>query len=71
MGGFSSKKKDVRTEVWREESVVENKLGQKADTWGGITSYNLLDIQVLIVDIQVLIFDIQVLILNIQVLILD
>jgi len=45
MGGFSSKKKDVRAEVWREESVVENKLGQKADTWGGITSYNLLDIQ--------------------------
>jgi len=45
MGGFSSKKKDVRGEVWREESVVENKLGQKADTWGGITSYNLLDIQ--------------------------
>lgn len=45
MGGFSSKKKDVRAEVWREESIVENKLGQKADTWGGITSYNLLDIQ--------------------------
>ena len=40
MGGKSSKKEVVREEVWGE-----NRLGDE-DGWGGITSYNLLDLQV-------------------------
>ena len=48
MGGLFSKGggKRARDEVWRQESEFENRLQQgHADTWGGVTSYNLLDIQ--------------------------
>ena len=48
MGGLFSKGKERRSqEVWRQESVFENRLyhdQQRADTWGGVTSYNLLDL---------------------------
>ena len=49
MGGLFSKSggaKRPHEEVWRQESVFENRLHEgHADTWGGVTSYNLLDIQ--------------------------
>ena len=48
MGGLFSKGGGKRSheEVWRQESVFENRLQEgHADTWGGVTSYNLLDIQ--------------------------
>ena len=49
MGGLlgKSKRSSGREEVWRQESRFENRLAdnQHADTWGGVTSYNLLDIQ--------------------------
>ena len=48
MGGLFSKGggKRAHDEVWRQESEFENRLQQgHADTWGGVTSYNLLDIQ--------------------------
>ena len=41
MGGRSSKKPPPREEVW-----AENKLAEEEPGWGGITSYNLLDLQV-------------------------
>ena len=45
-GLFSKGAKRGHEEVWRQESVFENRLQQgHADTWGGVTSYNLLDIQ--------------------------
>ena len=53
MGGLFSKgggKRD-HDEVWRQESEFENRLQQgHADTWGGVTSYNLLDIQQVNID---------------------
>ena len=47
MGGlFSKSSRSQGEEVWRQESVFENRLQREhADTWGGVTSYNLLDIQ--------------------------
>ena len=49
MGGLLGKRKRSpgREEVWRQESQFENRLAHhhQADTWGGVTSYNLLDIQ--------------------------
>ena len=48
MGGLLGKSKNSRPEeVWRQESQFENRLAQQKhpDTWGGVTSYNLLDIQ--------------------------
>lgn len=44
MGGKGSKKEAVREEVWGENRLVEE------DGWGGITSYNLLDLQVAAMD---------------------
>ena len=54
MGGLFSKSssRDRREEVWRQESRFENRLDQEhADTWGGVTSYNLLDLQQVMNDI--------------------
>ena len=46
MGGLFSKSKPRREEVWRQESNFENRLDEEhANTWGGVTSYNLLDLQ--------------------------
>ena len=40
------KKAPVREEVWGSPGPVENRLaGEQGDSWGGITSYNLLDLQ--------------------------
>ena len=44
MGGKGSKKEEVREEVWGENRLVEE------DGGGGITSYNLLDLQVAAMD---------------------
>ena len=44
MGGKGSKKETVREEVWGENKLAEE------DGWGGITSYNLLDLQVAAMD---------------------
>lgn len=49
MGGKGSKKEVVREEVWGENRLVEE------DGWGGITSYNLLDLQVAAMDTRVLV----------------
>ena len=49
MGGKGSKKEVVREEVWGENRLVEE------DEWGGITSYNLLDLQVAAMDTGVLV----------------
>ena len=53
MGGKGSKKEVVREEVWGENRLVEE------DEWGGITSYNLLDLQVAAMDTEVLITTVQ------------
>ena len=48
MGGLLGKRKNSRAEeVWRQDSQFENRLAQQhhPDTWGGVTSYNLLDLQ--------------------------
>lgn len=50
MGGLLGKSKSSRAEeVWRQDSQFENRLAQQQhqhpDTWGGVTSYNLLDIK--------------------------
>ena len=48
MGGLLGKSKSSRAEeVWRQDSQFENRLAQQhhPDTWGGVTSYNLLDLQ--------------------------
>ena len=48
MGGLLGKRKSSRPEeVWRQDSQFENRLAQQhhPDTWGGVTSYNLLDLQ--------------------------
>ena len=43
----TQKKAPVREEVWGSPGPVENRLaGEQGDSWGGITSYNLLDLQV-------------------------
>ena len=42
MGGKSSKKEVVREEVWGENRLAD----EEEAGWGGITSYNLLDLQV-------------------------
>lgn len=55
MGGLFSKGggKRAHDEVWRQESEFENRLQQgHADTWGGVTSYNLLDIQQVNMDVK-------------------
>ena len=49
MGGKGSKKEAVREEVWGENRLVEE------DGWGGITSYNLLDLQVAAMDTGLLV----------------
>ena len=49
MGGKGSKKETVREEVWGENKLAEE------DGWGGITSYNLLDLQVAAMDTRVLV----------------
>ena len=49
MGGKGSKKEVVREEVWGENRLVEE------DGWGGITSYNLLDLQVEAMDTGLLV----------------
>ena len=49
MGGKGSKKETVREEVWGENRLVEE------DGWGGITSYNLLDLQVAPMDTGLLV----------------
>ena len=49
MGGKGSKKEEVREEVWGENRLVEE------DGWGGITSYNLLDLQVAAMDTGLLV----------------
>ena len=42
----TQKKAPVREEVWGSPGPVENRLaGEQGDSWGGITSYNLLDLQ--------------------------
>ena len=58
MGGKGSKKEVVREEVWGENRLVEE------DGWGGITSYNLLDLQVAVMDTGVLVTSTTVKILN-------
>ena len=58
MGGKGSKKEVVREEVWGENRLVEE------DGWGGITSYNLLDLQVAAMDTGVLVTSTTVKILN-------
>ena len=58
MGGKGSKKEVVREEVWGENRLVEE------DEWGGITSYNLLDLQVAAMDTGVLVTSTSVKILN-------
>ena len=48
MGGLLGKRKSSRPEeVWRQDGQFENRLAGKhhPDTWGGVTSYNLLDLQ--------------------------
>ena len=49
MGGLLGKSKSSSggEEVWRQDSQFENRLAHQhyPDTWGGVTSYNLLDIQ--------------------------
>ena len=42
MGGKGSKKEVVREEVWGENRLAD----EEEAGWGGITSYNLLDLQV-------------------------
>ena len=50
MGGLLGKSKSSSggEEVWRQDSQFENRLAHQhyPDTWGGVTSYNLLDLQV-------------------------
>ena len=58
MGGKGSKKEVVREEVWGENRLVEE------DEWGGITSYNLLDLQVAAMDTGVLVTSTTVKVLN-------
>ena len=58
MGGKGSKKEVVREEVWGENRLVEE------DEWGGITSYNLLDLQVAAMDTGVLVTSTTVQVLN-------
>ena len=58
MGAKGSKKEVVREEVWGENRLVEE------DEWGGITSYNLLDLQVAAMDTGVLVTSATIKILN-------
>ena len=48
MGGLLGKRKNSRAEeVWRQDSQFENRLARQPhpESWGGVTSYNLLDLQ--------------------------